>query len=124
MVVLERWNAEKATGKPYFPPTYEQDGFIHLTADPNLLLEVANHFYTEVPGEWVVLQLDPTKLKAEVKFEAAAPVGEKESFGAEHKAEEGPLFPHLYGTIDYDSVSAMHPMRRDAQGKFLGIEGL
>lgn len=32
--------------------SYEQDGFTHLTADPALLLTVANHFYTssQVPG--------------------------------------------------------------------------
>ena len=44
-----------------------QDGFIHLTADPALLLDVANHFYTSVPGEYLVLQLDPAKLSSKVR---------------------------------------------------------
>ena len=43
-----------------------QDGFIHLTADPNLLLEVANRFYTRSQGDWEVLVIDPAKLTAEV----------------------------------------------------------
>jgi uncharacterized protein (DUF952 family) len=34
----------------YYPPTYAQDGFIHLTKDPSLLLAVANHFYQDVQG--------------------------------------------------------------------------
>lgn len=35
----------QADGKDYFPPTYEKDGFIHATKDPQLLLGIANHFY-------------------------------------------------------------------------------
>jgi uncharacterized protein (DUF952 family) len=45
-----------------------QDGFIHLTADPSLLLEVANRFYTNSSGDWEVLVIDPAKLSAEVKI--------------------------------------------------------
>lgn len=43
-----------------------QDGFIHLTADPALLVEVANQFYTGAVGDWEVLVIDPAKLTAEV----------------------------------------------------------
>ena len=43
-----------------------QDGFIHLTQDAELLLPVANHFYTGVDGAFAVLELDPSKLTAEV----------------------------------------------------------
>lgn len=44
----------------------QQDGFIHLTAEPDLLLEVANRFYCDSPGDWEVLVLDPAKLTSEV----------------------------------------------------------
>lgn len=44
-----------------------QDGFIHLTADPKLLLEVANRFYQNSTGDWEVLVIDPAKLTAEVR---------------------------------------------------------
>lgn len=44
---------------------YAADGFIHLTADPKLLLTVANHFYRETQGDWIVLVIDATKLSAE-----------------------------------------------------------
>ena len=46
---------------------YEQDGFIHLTADPQLLVTVANHFYTSSQGDWIVLVIDSSKLSAEVR---------------------------------------------------------
>lgn len=42
-----------------------QDGFIHLSADPSLLLTIANHFYTDSLGDWLVLVLDPARLSAE-----------------------------------------------------------
>lgn len=41
-----------------------QDGFTHLTARPELLLEVANQFYLDVPGDWICLVLDAAKLQA------------------------------------------------------------
>lgn len=50
LVPLAAWEACKAASKPYYPPTYDADGFIHLTKAAELLLPVANHFYTDVPG--------------------------------------------------------------------------
>lgn len=35
-----------------------------------------------------------------------------------------PLFPHLYGTIDFAAVESEVLMQRDADGTFLGIPGL
>lgn len=60
-----------------------------------------------------------------MKFEAAAPVGEKSSAGADFSKASpeaaAPLFPHLYGTIDYSSVVRELPVLRDADGQFLDI---
>ncbi len=53
-------------------------------------------------------------------FEPAAPVGATPP--EETGAEQPPLFPHLYGTIDYDSVVKELPVKRDASsGRFLEI---
>lgn len=60
------WESCKAEQRPYFPPTYEADGFIHLTKEAPLLLPVANHFYTSVPGPFLVLQIDSRMLTSEV----------------------------------------------------------
>lgn len=49
-------------------------------------------------------------------------MGDKETM---HKKDDGPLFPHLYGTINFDALVRTWPMQRDAStGEFLKIEGL
>ena len=52
-------------------------------------------------------------------FEPAAPVGATppKSTGT----DQAPLFPHLYGAIDYCSVLRELPVTRDASGRFLEI---
>lgn len=72
-----------------------------------------------------MLEIDAAKLTAEVKFEAAAPVGEKETtnFVASDKKDEI-LFPHLYGTIDFQSVHQELSVERADDGTFLSISGL
>ena len=56
----------------------------------------------------------------QVVFEPAAPVGARPP--KDTGGEQPPLFPHLYGTIDYDSVEKELPVKRDASsGRFLEI---
>lgn len=98
--------------------TITQDGFTHLTADPALLLSVANHFYVASEGPWTVLQLSTARLTGEVRFEPAAPVGTTEA----HEAPQ--LFPHLYSGINRSAVLREHPMTRDQHGRFLGVPSL
>eukprot|EP00882_Tetradesmus_deserticola_P007484 GHRQ01007883.1.p1 GENE.GHRQ01007883.1~~GHRQ01007883.1.p1 ORF type:complete len:137 (+),score=69.07 GHRQ01007883.1:309-719(+) len=118
LVQQDIWQQCKDTAQAYFPPTYEADGFIHLTKEPQLLLAVANQFYTQVPGTYLVLALDSTKLSSKVVFEAAAPVGNQKPMEGEQ------LFPHLYGTIDFAAVTAELPVERATDGTFLAIPGL
>ncbi|KAK9815700.1 hypothetical protein WJX72_008279 [[Myrmecia] bisecta] len=122
------WETHKSSKTAYFPPTYEQDGYIHLTKEPAFLLQVANHFYTDVPGPWVVLCIDSSKLTSEVKFEPASVVGNKappaDGYGQAGQTEAAVLFPHLYGTIDFGSVQSELPVVRDDDGKFVSITGL
>ncbi|GAX75273.1 hypothetical protein CEUSTIGMA_g2718.t1 [Chlamydomonas eustigma] len=139
------WQAVKEAGVEYYPSTYQQDGFIHLTKDPQFLLGIGNHFYKAVQGEYLLLVLDAEKLKAKVIFEPAAPVGNISSAGlplvteetcrngvheppspaAENTVSEpAVLFPHLYGTIDYEAVKHELTVVRDEAGSFLRIDGL
>jgi uncharacterized protein (DUF952 family) len=80
---------------------------------------------TSCVGEYLVLEIDEAKLKSEVKYEAAAPVGKKQTKkfgeGAEDTEE---LFPHLYGTIDHDAVVGELQVQRNDAGEFLTIEGV
>jgi uncharacterized protein (DUF952 family) len=56
-------------GELYFPPTYHQDGFIHATAEPELLLSVGNHFYKSDTNHWICLGIDVSQLVSRVKYE-------------------------------------------------------
>lgn len=115
------WEHCVSTSAPYYPSTYEQDGFIHLTKDPSFLLKVANHFYREpADTEWILLVIDGAKLTSEVKYEPAAPVGDKQ----QPVGDDVPLFPHLFGTINFSAVVRTCPMTRSAEGEFLSIDGM
>ena len=67
MCPADTWSSLKQSSTSYFPPTFESDGgFINLTADPSLLLQVGNHFYKGDPGNWTLLVIDSNKLTSEV----------------------------------------------------------
>lgn len=105
----------------YFPPTYSQDGFTHATANPKLLLNVANHFYTDVPGDWLCLQMTVESLKTSgiaVVFEGTAPVGDKP---ANFEGTDDELFPHVLGGIHPSAVLAVHQVIRDDDGTFVSV---
>ena len=52
-------------------------------------------------------------------------MGDKSSSGLLNQGEQSePLFPHLYGTIDFDSVVEELPVQRSEEGAFLSITGL
>ena len=59
-----------STSQDYLPESYQQDGFVHLTEDPELLLSVANHFYRSSKDPWVLVCLSSHKLTHEVTFQA------------------------------------------------------
>lgn len=120
------WEACKAEGKTYFPPTYEVDGFTHATADPAFLIGVANHFYKSTKPEWICLGMTRASLAASgitLKFENPSPVGTTPALNAEQSG--GERFPHIYGGIPPTGVVfEERPVRRAADGTFLAIDGL
>jgi len=54
---------------PYLPAAFEQDGFIHCTRGLDLVLHVANTFYRQVPGKFLLLVIDEARVSAEIKYE-------------------------------------------------------
>ncbi len=120
----ERWGSCVAESRVYYPPTYEQDGFTHGTANPEKLLQVANHFYREVAGDWLCLRMSVASLAAtgvDVVFEGTAPVGDKP---ADFDSNNEELFPHLQGGIHPSAVLAVHAVARSADGEFLGVDSV
>lgn len=121
LIQADLWKAAKASGATYYPPTYEQDGFTHATANPDLLLNVANHFYTDVPGEWLCLQMTVDSLAAagvKVVFEGTAPVGDKQP---EFAGSDDELFPHILGGIPPRAVLDVLSVDRTDDGRFTMI---
>jgi uncharacterized protein (DUF952 family) len=103
-----RWHSWPPEAE-YLPAEYEQDGFVHCTAGAELMLRVANRFYHDVPGEFVVLLLDPEQLHSPLRWEQSTD-------------DLAPLFPHIYGPINRAAVAHVFAVRRAPDGEFLGWE--
>jgi uncharacterized protein (DUF952 family) len=99
----------------YLPGTFEADGFVHCSGDDDVLLAVANRFYTGVDDELVVLTLDEGRLAAEVRWEAPDP-------GPPPGVDAGTTFPHVYGPLELAAVVDVRGLRRDGIGGFVGYE--
>lgn len=126
LVQTKLWLACKASGETYYPPTYEQDGFTHATADPQKLLAVANYFYKDVSADWLCLKMTRdtlAKANLTLKFEDPSPVGNKKALTA--KESGGERFPHIYGGIPpTGAVLEEYAVRRGVDGSYLSIDGL
>lgn len=117
--------AQTESNMEYFPSTYHLEQFIHATADPLLLLDVANHFYKQSSAtDWICLKLAVEKLPT-VIYEAPAPVGTIVALDCSQEFKDIVKFPHIYGGIKRDSVVSYHRINRSIEdGSFLCIEGI
>jgi uncharacterized protein (DUF952 family) len=125
LVAKAEWKALPA-GQPYAAPSLAQEGFIHCTDGEALMLEVANRFYRDQAGDFVLLEIDEAKVTAPVKREPPAdpkPVAASSPEAAAHLGEEEarPLFPHVYGPIDRAAIAAVRPVLRAEDGRFVGF---
>jgi len=127
MCVKADWDAAKAKGEAYYPPTFEADGnYTHATAVAERLIQTANHFYQESVGDWICLRMSREALRKcgiITTDEPAMPVGDKDV--SESWSEW--ICPHIYGGIPISVVDAEFPMIRKplASGKgseFLSIK--
>ena len=108
--------AARQTGV-YRTESLSGEGFIHFS-NLHQVLQVANRFYTGQNG-LVLLEVDPSRLRAELKFEA--PV---HPASAAPLPGSGQLFPHLYGPLNLDAVVAVYDFVPKAGGKFSLPAGL
>ncbi len=95
------WQSHPAD-RPYVSDTLATEGFTHCTAEVEMLPVVANRYYREIPGDFVLLCIDETKVQPDVKWEAAS----------------GHLFPHIYGPLNRDAIVDVIPFPRLADGSF------
>ena len=102
----QEWLAAQTKGE-YIAPSLASEGFIHCSTEKQVL-NVANAFYRGQTG-LVLLKLDETRLRSEVKWEApAGPPAETIS--------EADLFPHVYGPLNLDAVESVLEFPPEADG--------
>ena len=106
---------EVRSDEEYLPETFEADGFVHCSGDEDILLAVANRFYSAVDDELVVLTLDEGRLRSDVRWEAADP-------RPPPGVDPGTTFPHVYGPVELGAVADVRRLRRDSAGRFVGYE--
>jgi uncharacterized protein (DUF952 family) len=105
MIPAAQWAA--VSNEPeYRAESLESEGFIHCTVGERNLLEVAERFYRHIPGNWLVLVLDPGRIRSEVRWELQP---------------DGLAYPHIYGPLNLDAVVEVRPFPRDAGGRFLAF---
>jgi len=75
--------------------TLEQEGFIHASR-ADQWQNVMRLFYADVPEPLVLLEIDPARLTCPLEVEEVP--------------EAGDSFPHLYGPLNLDAVTAVHPV--------------
>lgn len=102
----KRWG-DWPESQAYIPTEYDTDGFIHCTVGDELMLQVANTFYRESSGDFVLLVIDPSRVTASVKWEQS-------------EDALATVFPHIYGPINRDAIVDVRQVLRDADGIFTG----
>lgn len=89
--------------QPYSGDTLSSEGFIHCTAEPDRLLTVANTWYQQTSGDWLILCIDEQLVEAELRWEE----------------NHGHIFPHVYGPLNLNAVQSVFPFPRLANGEFV-----
>lgn len=93
---------EQAASPAFAPPSLADEGFIHCTAEPDRLLLVANRFYRDLPGAFIIVRVASERLTAALRWEWA----------------DGHLFPHIYGPLNKDAVEQIIEFPRLTDGEF------
>lgn len=86
---------------PYVPTDFESDGFIHCTDGERRLADTLSAYYSDSPGDLLVLYIDKDRVDAPIKYE-------------DHER----VFPHIYGSLNRDAIVAVRPIGRMEDGRF------
>ena len=93
------WDAARAEGVFTGSPVDRRDGFIHFSSASQVQETARLHFHGQ--AGLVLLAVDAERLGGALKWEPS---------------RGGALFPHLYGVLPIDAVSAATPVELDDDG--------
>ena len=90
---IKSWEAQSSS-EIYVHESLNDEGFIHCS-EKNQLDGVLDRYFKD-QHHLIILTIDPTLLKAELKYELA-PIGE--------------LFPHIFGPINKEAIISTQKIR-------------
>ena len=91
----EAW-VKAQTHRQCVAPSVATEGFAHCSTE-HQMVDVANKYFRG-ENNMVLLNIDPTKLTSQLKFEPPAHLDGSPALPHE------PMFPHIYGAINLDAV--------------------
>jgi uncharacterized protein (DUF952 family) len=89
-------------GGSYAAASLGECGFVHCAERPSVIA-VANDYFSDAGERVLLLEVDESRLTAEVRYEAASPIG---GGGTSHLAV-ALRFPHVYGPIDEGAIAGV-----------------
>jgi uncharacterized protein (DUF952 family) len=107
----------QAANRPYTPATFADEGFVHCTAGENMMVEVANTYFSNLAEPLFALRIDPEQLHAPLRFEPPIPPGQKAPSTKASDASDI-LFPHIYGPINREAIADCLTLERDDLGQW------
>lgn len=89
----------------------ERDGFVHCALAVSVL-SVADDYFGEARDPVLLLEIDPSRLSAEVRYEAPAPI----AGGGRAHLSTSTVFPHVYGPIESRAIVGVGALGRSPEG--------
>jgi len=91
VTTVEQWNHARISGR-YQADSLVTEGFIHLSTESQVEATLERHFAGR--SGLVVLEIDPTRLRWELRWEDS----------------HGESYPHLYGPLETEAVTAVQTL--------------
>ncbi|MCU0520945.1 MAG: DUF952 domain-containing protein [Anaerolineae bacterium] len=108
-IVLESDFRSRLDGQVYAPSDLPTTGFVHCALRASVI-PVANDYFQGASGPVLLLEIDPGRLRSEIRYEAAAPLA---TGGSSHLTSAS-QFPHVYGPINADAITGVGVLDRKA----------
>ena len=115
----KHWLKAIQAKEPYFPPTFWKDGrFTRASCEAVSLPQTANHYYQQIKGDWLCLEIDPTLLR-----QMGMPIVAQRA--PESSIDDPVECLKVYGgipTVHANVILEVYAMQRETNGRFYGMK--